>query len=229
MKKVILFTGVLYVMFLLSFKEKSGEPEPFAKVLKDHPERITELLLVAEKYRDTIKISEKILSSDDILSESQLKTFRSTTKSRCGNKTHPVIVISTQALNELIKNHLQEEDSLVFYLGKYTKKDPERIKRYNARNSYPFTNGKDTYTYKDLKKRTAFAMQVFSTVKAPNQHSKSSSSIFKAENFLGPIGKGNHDLEMNSDLKNKFKTEKIARSPAYEISRLCPPPPEGCF
>ena len=140
-----------------------------------------------------------------------------------------MIIISTQALNLLIKNHLKDDDSVVFYLGKYSKKDPKRIVRYNERNSYPYTKEKDTYTYKDLKNRTAFAMQVFGNVSSKDEKSKNSSGLFNPRIIMGAVGKGNHDVEINNRGKNNFMPEKIAVSDIYEISRLCPPPREGCF
>lgn len=230
MKKFLLFAGVLYLVILVSFQEKSREPESFAKILKDQPERLQELLNVADSYKDTVKISDKILSPDDILSPKQLDIFRSKTKSRPGNRTHPVIVISTQSLNELIKNHLNRKDSIVFYLGSYSKNDAVRIHRYNERNGGGYsTKEKQPYTYKNLKKRTAFAMQVFSTVNESDQKSKSTSGIFNTRSIWGSVGKGSNDVDMNNDWTNNFKAERIAVSPVYEISRLCPPPREGCF
>ena len=228
MKKFLLFAGVLYVLFLVSFKEKSREPESFVKILKDHPERLQELLKVADIYRDTVKISEKILSPKDILSAKQLDIFRSKTKSRPCNPAHPVIIISTVAMNELIKNHLNTGDSIVFYLGKYSNDDPQRITRYNERNSSSNEKSeKLPYTYKNLKKRTAFAMQVFSNVYQQDSKGKNSSALFTPVNFIGLNGKGSHDSE---DLLNgSFGVAKKAVSEVYEFSRLCPPPKEGCF
>ena len=196
MKKIILFTVVLYVLFLVSFKENSREPESFAKILKEHPERMQELLKVADTYKDTGEIY--TLSSDDILSPEQLKIFRKKMSPKPGrfwSDVHPVITIPTQALHELIKNHLNSKDSVVFYLGTYSKKDTIRIRRYNERNAKEyFAKGKSPYNYKKLKNRPAFAMQVFSNGYSETKNSK-----------------------------------KNYRSLIYEISRLCPPPPEGCF
>ena len=226
MKKFLLLAGVFYVVFLLSFKENSGDPESFAKILKDHPDRLAELLKVASSYQDTLIVSEKYLSPKDILTPDQLDIFRSKTKSRTWNRTHPEIVISTLALNELIKNHLNTGDSVVFYLGKYSKKDPERIKRYNERNGGALAHSDNPpFTYKNLRGRTAFAMQVFSDINSEKSKSHHSSTL-KSGYFTPSFGKGNHDTE--EFLMENFNSARKAVSEAYEISRLCPPPREGC-
>ena len=233
MKKFILFTVVLYVLFLVSFKENSREPESFAKILKDNPERLTEFLKVASLYKDTNKISEKILSRKDIISKDQLEDFREKMKPKPGQfwtRAHPVIIISTQALNELIKNHLNKNDSIVFYLGNYNKNIPERISRYNERNGGAnFSKDNPPFTIKNLKKRPAFAMQVFSTVSQKGKDSKNNTGLYNPQNIIGAVGKGNHDVEMNNSGTNNFKLERMPVSEIYEISRLCPPPREGCF
>jgi hypothetical protein len=223
MRNFILFAVLLYVSFLLSFKEENPEPESFAKIIKDHPERMQELLEIAASYQDTGKNSEKFLSNEDILSNEQLKYFRH----RFWGGAGPVIVIATLALNELIRNHLSEGDSVVFYLGKYRRKDPTRIERYNERNSIPFV-GKSTYTFKDLRHKPAFAMQVFGKV-PETENLKNSSGIFYPGNIIGTKGKGNHDLENSPENQSNFMPPRGPVTPAYEISRLCPPPREGCY
>lgn len=228
MKKFILFTVVLYVLFLVSFKENSREPESFAKILKDHPDRLGELLKVASVYKDTSKILEDLLNSEDILSPKQLKDFRSKARDKKGDKKKPVIIISTRAINQLIQSHLNEKDSLVFFLGEYSKKDLTRVQRYNDRNTRKHNFGKDTLTLETLDKRVAFAMQVFSNTNPKEENSKTSTGLFNPENIIGSLGKGNYDFEKN-DRQNNFTSIKTAVSKVYEISRLCPPPPEGCF
>lgn len=225
MKKFILFTVVLYVLFLLSFKEDSPEPESFAKILKDHPERMKELMKVADSYRDTGKGPNQFLNDQDTLNKKELNIFRN----KKNSKPSPVIVISSQALNLLIKDHLNDDDSVVFYLGQYYKNDPERIKRYNERNSMPFTNGKHTYTFKDLEKKPAFAMQVFSNAYTETEKPKNISGIFNPKSIIGSPGEGNIEFEKNNNGTNNVMVAKKAVSPIYEISRLCPPPREGCF
>ena len=232
MKKFLLFAGVLYVLFLVSFKEKSLEPESFVKILKDHPERLEELLEVAETYKVTFEGPDKILNPEDIITEAQLDIFREHTKSRPRRPwdESPVNIISTKALHALIKDHLELTDSIVFFYGRYSKKDKVRIDRYNQRNGGPkFSPDNPPFKYKNLKKRTAFAMQVFSTVNSSSSKSKSSAAFFNTGNIFKSVGKGSNDVEINNDWTNTFKIERIARSPIYEISRLCPPPPEGCF
>ena len=226
MKKFLLFAGVLCIVGLVSFHEKSQEPEPFAKILKDHPERLQELLKVADSYKDTVKI-QSILNSKDILSAKELKLFRKKVKS--GHQTHPIVIISTTDLNALIKDHLNSTDSVVFYLGKYNKKDQKRIDRYNERNAKEYWDkGIKPYTYRDLKHRTAFALQVFSMEEKPEQKPKSTSGFFNPGNPFLSGSKGSNDVEMNDDWTNNFKPEKTAVTAVYEFSRLCPPPREGC-
>ena len=225
MKKFILFTVVLYVLFLVSFKENSRETEPFAKILKDNPERLQELLMVAATYKNSGNSQKQTLSDEDTLSRKQLDIFRN----KKPREVSPVIVISTWDLNLLIKDHLNKDDSVVFYLGQYYKNDPKRIKRYNQRNIFPFTFGKDTLTYSDLKEKPAFAMQVFSNVYSKGKKPKHTSEIFKPQNILGSMGKGMGEFEKNNDGVNTVVPAKFAVSAIYEISRLCPPPPEGCF
>lgn len=224
MKKFILIAVVLYVSFLLSFKEENPEPESFAKIIKDHPERMQELLKIAANYQDTVKGQEKFLSKKDTLSREQLKYFRNKNRHRPG----AVIVIATLALDELIKNHLNEGDSVVFYLGEYYKKDPTRIIRYNERNSIPFY-GKPIYTFKDLKNKPAMAMQVFSNAYTKPENLKSSSGKFNPFNIIRSYGVGSYDQENNLENTNNYMPPPSAVSPAYEISRLCPPPREGCY
>ena len=228
MKKFLLFAGVLCIVLLVSFQEKKQEPESFAKILKDHPERLQELLKVAEGYKDTGKKSADLLNPEDILSPKELEDFRSKARVRSGDKKKPVIIIATQAINELIKNHLNQDDSLVFFLGEYSIKDQTRVKRYNDRNTRKYNLGKDTLTLQTLEKRTAFAMQVFSMEEKSDQKSKSTSSIFNLSNLFKSSGKGSNDVEMDSDWTNNFKPQKTAVSDVYEFSRLCPPPREGC-
>lgn len=228
MKKFLLGTVLLYIICLLSFTETNKEQESFEKILQKHPERTQELLQTARAYQDTSREGEQYLSKKDILSDEELRIFRSLAKTRSSNEQKPVVIISTLALHELIRGHLKPGDSVVFYLGEYNSKDPNRIRRYNERNGGTSSAGESmSYTYESLKKRTAFAMQVFSEVPDSEPRRETSQRFTPGSFYLHPTKGQDEAGPINENQTIYFKKEAV--TPPFEISRLCPPPREGCL
>lgn len=164
MKKFILLLGFFYVITFFSFREKNNKPESFADIIKNDSSRVQELLDEAVllnnarvQQKKTMRVS--VPDPDDELNPNELANFRALApKPDDDDKKSQTIIVSSQAILELIGVSPGVEDSLIFYLGKYPEGDKKRIDRYNKRNNRT-GNPHNDYDYNTLGPRITFAIQ----------------------------------------------------------------------
>lgn len=162
MKKFILFLGFLYVISFFSCQQKSNK-ESFADIIKNDSSRVQELLdeaalLNKAGVQQNKSINPTHIDPLDELTTAELDSFRAQYRPRPNHndKKDPTVIVSAQAVQELIGEHPGEKDSLIFYLGKYPRNDRKRIDRYNDRN---VRAGGPKYDYPALGPRITFAIQ----------------------------------------------------------------------
>lgn len=143
-----------------SCQQKVEEKKSFAQIIQDDPSRRQELLEEAKKLQETSTGHQipQTLSAEDELTPAELYGFRSNAGyDEDSDKKFPTVIVAVTDMLGIIGNHTGVKDSLIFYKGKYPKADIKRIKRYNDK----FANGQNAYTYKMLKNRKTFVIQLY--------------------------------------------------------------------
>jgi hypothetical protein len=157
MKKFILFLGFLYLISFFSCQEKNNK-ESFADIIKNDSSRVQELLdeaallnkAGAQQNDPCINLS--AIDPRDELNATELANFRGLANGNNNDKKSPTVIVSSQAIKQLIGSCPAVKDSLIFYLGKYQKDDDKRIERYRERA------GDKSYTHDMLKNYITFAI-----------------------------------------------------------------------
>ena len=163
MKKFILLLGFFYVISFFSCQRKDNK-ESFADIIKKDSSRVQELLdeaalLNKAGVQQNKPTSLSVIDPNDELTPEELDNFRKGAPSHPDgkDKKSQTIIVSSQAIQELIGKNPEVQDSLIFYLGKYPEKDEKRIKRYNARNNRT-GNAQNDYDRNTLLPRITFAI-----------------------------------------------------------------------
>jgi len=163
MKKFILFLGFFYVISFFSCQQKNNK-ESFADIIKNDSSRVQELLdeaalLNKAGVQQNKPTSSSVIDPNDKLTPEELDNFRKGAPSHPDgkDKKSQTIIVSSQAIQELIGGNPGVQDSLIFYLGKYPEGDKKRIERYNARNNRT-GNPQNDYDRNTLLPRITFAI-----------------------------------------------------------------------
>jgi hypothetical protein len=162
MKKFIFFLGFFYVISFFSCQQKNNK-ESFADIIKNDSSRVQELLdeaALLNNVRTQQNESESlsVIDPQDELNKNELANFRALAPKPDDDQESQTIIVSSQAIQELIGKNRGVTDSLIFYLGKYPELDQKRIDRYNKRNNRT-GNPHNDHDYNTLGPRITFAIK----------------------------------------------------------------------